>query len=109
MCKALMIAGSRCYDESFAVEPLNRAATRALRTLLSGQPNTTAKVAFAWTIAAGAALGRASTPTWSADGTLVVRAANEHWRREITRGRAVIAERLSELLGPDVVRQIVVK
>jgi hypothetical protein len=73
----------------FAVEPLNRAATRAIQTLLGGQPNTTAKVAFAWTIAAGVALGRASTPTWSSDGTLV--------------------ERLRELLGPDVVRRVVVK
>jgi hypothetical protein len=91
------------------VEPLGRTSTRALHSLLSGQPNTTAKVAFAWTIAAGPALGRASTPTWSVDGTLVVRAADERWRRELDRARPLIAERLGQLLGPDVVKKIVIR
>src|SRR5512134_337096 len=105
-----MIAGRRiAMMGRFVVEPLNRSATRAIQTLLGGQPNTAAKVAFAWTIAAGTALGRASTPTWSTDGTLVVRAASEHWRRELDRARPLIVERLRDLLGPDVVRKVVVK
>jgi hypothetical protein len=90
------------------MEPLQRSATVALRTLLDGQPTTPEKVAFAWRIAAGPALGRAGTPRWSADGTLRVRPRDAAWRREIQQSRAIVAERLAQLLGSGVVKTIVV-
>lgn len=90
------------------MEPLNTTATRALRTLLSGQPTTEAKVAFAWQIAAGPALGRAATASWSEDGLLHVRARTDAWCQEIRRARPMITERLGHLLGPDVVRRLVI-
>lgn len=90
------------------VERIDATATRALQALLAGQPNTPAKVAFAWRIAAGAAFARAADVDWSADGTLRVRARSTAWRREITRARPLILERLTALLGPDVVRRLVV-
>jgi len=90
------------------MEPLNATAARALKTLLSDQPTTEAKVAFAWQIAAGPALGRAATLRWSDDGTLSVRASTEAWTKEIRRARPMIRERLSHLLGPDVVRRLVI-
>ena len=60
-------------------------AARAYHSLLASQPNTAAKVAFAWQVAAGPALARAGRPRWT-DGTL-----------------------LTELLGADVVRRLVIE
>ena len=88
------------------MESLQTTATRTLREMLSRQPTSAAKVAFAWKIAAGPALGRASTPAWSDDGVLRVRAASDAWRREMVRARPLIAMRLKELLGAGVVRAI---
>ena len=92
-----------------SMESLDITATRAVRHLLANQPTTAAKVTFAWTVAAGPQLGRAATITWMDDGTLHVLARDEAWRREISRARSVITERLSYLLGPDVVRTIRVR
>jgi hypothetical protein len=83
-------------------------ATSALRTLLVDQPTNADKVAFAWQIAAGAAMARATEIVWSPDGTLRVGARDAAWRREVQHARPVIADRLRYLLGPDVVRAIVV-
>jgi len=91
------------------MKALQQSATVALQTLLSTQPTTPAKVAFAWRIAAGPALSRAGTPQWSDSGTLRIRARDAAWLKEIRHARPVIAERLSVLLGPGVVRRIVME
>ena len=88
------------------MEPLSSTAAPALRTLLNDQPTTAAKVAFAWAIVAGPALARAATPVWSSNGTLYVRARSDAWRSELRRSRPVLLQRLSELLGADVVRRL---
>ena len=80
-----------------------------MRDILDRQPTTPGKVAFAWQLAAGPALGRAGTPDWSADGTLRVRARDQAWLREIRRARPIITERLRQLLGPDAVRKLVIE
>ena len=66
--------------------------------------------AVTWQVmmAAGPALGRAGAATWSADGTLHVRARNAAWLGEMRRARPIISERLAQLLGPGVVRKIVI-
>jgi predicted nucleic acid-binding Zn ribbon protein len=74
--------------------------------MLETQPNTTAKVSFAWSIAAGRALARSGTPVWSGDGTLFVRARTEAWRKELRRAKPQLLQRLRHLLGADVVRRI---
>jgi hypothetical protein len=91
------------------MEPLQRTAARALGELLHKQPTTPAKVAFAWQLAAGPALGRAGAVEWSDDGTLRIRARDETWLREIRRSRPIVLERMTELLGPGVVRKIVIE
>ena len=90
------------------MEHVRQSSTAAYRALLQLQPNTPAKVAFAWSIAAGPALGRAGTVQFAA-GTLRVLARDASWLREIRRARPVIAERLAQLLGPDVVQRIVIE
>jgi hypothetical protein len=90
------------------MQRLQGAAARAYQDLLAAQPTTRGKVAFAWRLAAGPVLGRAATAQWTEDGTLSVTARDLAWRREIGRARPVIAQRLAQLLGPGVVRRIVI-
>jgi hypothetical protein len=87
------------------MERLDATAARAMRMLLDAQPLDEAKVRFAWTVAAGPALARATTVAWT-DGVLSVRAKSEAWRLEVRRGRAVILQRISQLVGEAAVRRI---
>jgi hypothetical protein len=91
------------------MESLQRTAIRAIQGLLDTQPTTAAKVAFAWHIAAGPALGRACQTHWLADGTLRVRARDSAWLRELRHARPILAERLAQLLGRDVVRKLILE
>jgi hypothetical protein len=91
------------------MESLQSTATRTLRTMLELQPTSPAKVAFAWRIVAGATFARVAVPTWTEDGVLRLRAKDAAWRREIERARPLMAARLKELLGPGVVRSIVIE
>ena len=91
------------------MESLQSTSTRVLQRLLSVQPTTSGKVTFAWRIAAGPALGRAGTVEWSEDGTLRVRARDAAWLRELRQARPVIVERLTLLLGANVVRKLVIE
>jgi hypothetical protein len=87
------------------MQPLRDTATNVLRDLLSTQPDTAAKVEFAWRLAAGAAMARATSIAWT-DGKLIVRARDAQWRREVRRARPTIAARLNRTLGPGVVTAI---
>ena len=87
---------------------LDQTALTALKSILETQPTTEAKVSFAWTIAAGPALARAATVTWSETGTLHVVARTEAWRQELARARPLIARRVADLVGQDVVRRIAI-
>ena len=84
-------------------------AVRAYHSLLASQPNTAAKVAFAWQVAAGPALARAGRPRWTDDGTLRIEARDSAWLRELRRARPIITERLAELLGAGVVQRLVIE
>jgi hypothetical protein len=87
---------------------LDQAAIAALKSILETQPTNEAKVSFAWTIAAGPTLARAATVTWSETGTLRVVARTEAWRQELSRARPLIARRIADLVGEDVVRRIAI-
>jgi hypothetical protein len=91
------------------MERLHGVASRAIEEMLARQPNTPAKVACAFHVAAGPALGRAASARWSDDGTLVIRARDAAWLAEVRRARPIIAERLTRLLGPDVVRRLIIE
>ena len=87
---------------------LDQTAVVALKSLLDTQPTTEAKVTFAWTIAAGPTLARAATVTWSENGTLHVTARTEAWRQELARARPLIARRVADLVGQQVVKRIAI-
>ena len=88
-----------------AVEPLNQFVPDALASILRRAPLSDDKVSFAWRIVVGQAVDKATTVALRR-GTLIVRARDEAWRREVERSAGVIRARLEPLLGPGVVRSI---
>ena len=92
-------------DNLRAVEPIENVAVTALRTLLASQPDSDAKVACAWKVAAGPSLAQATTTSWSA-GVLHVRAKSDAWRREVRHARPMLLQRVQSLVGRDAVREI---
>ena len=89
------------------MERLDSTAPRALRAALALQPTTPGKVLFAWSLAAGSTLARAATASWH-DGVLHLVPRSETWRQELLRARPLLLARLTTLLGPDVVRRLVI-
>ena len=81
------------------MEPLQNAATEAVRRVLDAQPTTAAKIAFAWKMVAGRAVGRATEAEWRGDTALVVRTHGDAWRREILAARPLLLSRLQDLLA----------
>ena len=91
------------------MDALDTTAARALRTLLDSQPTTPAKVAFAWRMSAGPALGRATSAEWRPDGVLIVRASTPAWLKELRHARPLLVARVRELVGPDVVKRVIIE
>ena len=70
------------------MEPLSTTESAVLRRVLEAQPTTPAKIAFAWRMSAGPALGRATTIEWR-DGVVRVRADGEAWKPVATPDESV--------------------
>jgi hypothetical protein len=87
------------------VEPLHRFVPDALAAILRRAPLTEEKVSFAWRTAVGPAVHHATTVSWRS-GTLVVKARDDAWRREVQRSAGLIRARLDALLGDGVVQAI---
>ena len=87
------------------MQSLQGCATGVLAEMLRRQPASKERTAFAWSIAVGAALARATTVDLS-DRVLIVRARDQRWAQEIYRNRATVLARLQDLLGRDAVRDL---
>ena len=84
-------------------------APRVVGELLRGQPLSPAKVRFAWRMTVGSSMANVTSVTLNANGTLLVRADGEHWRRETARSAGIITRRLGDLLGGNVVKRVTVR
>jgi predicted nucleic acid-binding Zn ribbon protein len=91
------------------MQSLNSTATEALREILANQPTSSAKVTFAWRMAAGPALARATETRWRDDGVLAVRARTDAWKKELRRAQPLLLARVRELLGTTVIKKIVIE
>jgi predicted nucleic acid-binding Zn ribbon protein len=90
------------------MRPLSQAVPGAVANLLRETPLSDGKVAFAWKVAVGPAMERATAI--KLDGTvLIVDVPNTQWAREIRRSSGVILSRLGTLLGRDTVTEIRVR
>ena len=87
------------------MHPIQRFSSGVLTEILRRQPASNEKTAFAWQLAVGPALARATTV--ELDGSVLkVRATDVRWLRELERARPAVLARLQGLLGADAVRAI---
>ena len=90
------------------MRPLALAVPGAVAELLRSAPLSDGKVAFAWKVAVGPTMERATAI--KLDGTvLIVDVTTAQWAREIKRSSGLILSRLSTLLGRDTVTEIKVR
>ncbi len=87
------------------MQPLVHVMPRVLRDIVRAAPLSHGKVDFAWQVAVGAAMARASAVRLE-DGVLLVEAQTAQWGAAIMRASSTILSRLQGTLGADVVREI---
>ena len=85
--------------------PIQNFATGVLAEIIRRQPASRERTAFAWQVAVGPALARASSVELT-DGVLVVRTRDPHWAREIDRARHTILKRMQHLLGAEAIKAL---
>jgi predicted nucleic acid-binding Zn ribbon protein len=88
------------------VEPLGAVMPSAVRHILRQGAMSPGKLAFAWRLAVGAAIARASEVSLREDGTVDVLAVDPAWRRELKRSHDLVLTRLQDLLGSEIVRRV---
>jgi len=87
--------------------PVQTIATSVMAELIRRQPASKERTAFAWSIAVGPALSRATTVELR-NARLFVTARDPRWALEIERATDTILKRVQLLLGPEAVRGIYV-
>jgi predicted nucleic acid-binding Zn ribbon protein len=85
--------------------PFRQFAAAVIAQAVRPAPLTAEKVAFAWRLAVGPAVAKATSVRFEDDGVLHVTAADQHWQREVRRSAPIIQSRLQAVLG-DVVTRI---
>ncbi len=85
--------------------PIQQLTPSVLGEIIRRQPPSEGRTRFAWQIAVGAALARATTVRL-ADGVLFVSASDARWITEIKGAREIVLRRVQHLLGADSVTRI---
>ncbi len=80
--------------------PLQSFSAGVLAEIVRRQPASKERTNFAWQLAVGQALARATTVELK-DGVLTVRALDERWIREIERARERVIDKMRQILGED--------
>jgi predicted nucleic acid-binding Zn ribbon protein len=80
--------------------PVHDFSTSVLAQIIRRQPPSQARTNFAWQLAVGQAVARATTVQLK-DGVLTVHAVDRRWIREIEPMRATVLEKLQHVLGRD--------
>lgn len=93
-----------CYDR--LVIKANQVLPGVVAEVVRKAPLTEDKVAFAWRLAVGPALGKSTTVKLGADGTLYVRAESQAWIDSIRSSIGLIRSRLAHFLGETAVKRI---
>jgi len=87
--------------------PVQTIATSVMSELIRRQPASKERTAFAWSLAVGPALSRATTVELR-NARLFVTARDPRWALEVERANATILKRVQLLLGPEAVKGIYV-
>ena len=80
--------------------PVHDFSTSVLAQIVRRQPPSQARTNFAWQLAVGQVVARATT-VQLVDGVLTVRAVDRRWLREIDPMRATVLDKLQQLLGKE--------
>ena len=86
-------------DSGSIVIGVQRVLPGVLIELVRRQPNTPAKVDFAWRTSAGPAIARASRAALGDTGVLTITVVDPQWQHEIQHALPVLRPRLERLLG----------
>jgi predicted nucleic acid-binding Zn ribbon protein len=87
--------------------PLQNFSTGVLAEIVRRQPSSKERTAFAWQLAVGPALARATTVELGEGGVLTVRAIDQRWVVEIDRAREAVLQKMQHLMGRDQVTKII--
>jgi predicted nucleic acid-binding Zn ribbon protein len=85
--------------------PVQRFASGVLAELVRRQPPSKARTDFAWQLAVGPGIARATVVELK-DGVLTVTATDARWLQELKRAREVVLGRLQDMMGPDQITRI---
>lgn len=88
------------------MEQLATVVPLAIRRLLRMGEMSQGKLEFAWRLAVGPAIERATTVRLTDRGTLEVRTADARWGRELRHSQTTMLNRVQELLGTEVVKAV---
>jgi predicted nucleic acid-binding Zn ribbon protein len=89
--------------------PLQGLATAVIADAIRRQPASPARTTFAWTVAVGPALSRATSSVELRDRVLYITPKDAHWRKEFERAAPTILARVQVLLGADTVSYLKVR
>lgn len=78
-----------------------------LAQALRDQPLSPEKVRFSWRVTVGETLARVTQVSLRSKGALEVRLNDQRWRQEINRSSLLIINRMEIILGPGIVKSIV--
>ncbi len=84
----------------------NKVLPAIVAEVIRKAPLTDDKVAFAWRLAVGPAVGKATTVRLGANGTLYVKADAAAWNDAIAKSLGLIRSRLAHYLGESAVTRI---
>jgi predicted nucleic acid-binding Zn ribbon protein len=85
--------------------PVQDFSTSVLAQIVRRQPQSQARTNFAWQLAVGQAVARATTVQLK-DGVITVRAVDRRWLREIEPMRATVIDKLRRVLGEEQITRI---
>ncbi|MGE3277270.1 MAG: DciA family protein [Vicinamibacterales bacterium] len=88
------------------MDPISRSIPSVLQEVIRKAPLTPEKVEFAWRMAVGPEVARATTVRLDEDGVLHVDSGEPHWTDEVRRARSLILARLAPLLGAGTVTRL---
>ena len=88
--------------------PVQSFSSGVLAEIVRRQPPSKERTNFAWQLAVGQALARATTVELR-DGVLTVRAVDRRWIQEIDRAKANVITKMQNILGSDQVTRIVTR
>jgi len=88
--------------------PLQSFSSGVIAEIVRRQPASKERTNFAWQLAVGPALARATTVDLH-DGVLTVRALDRRWIQEIERARENVILKMQQILGNDQVTRLVTR